>query len=141
MRDIVGAAVADQRFAARLAGACGVIGALIAVLGLYAATAHVAGQRVHELAIRSVLGATRRQAMRSMLAECGLPAVAGLAVGTFSAIWLSRFVAGFVHGVSALDPASFALASLVLGTTCLVAIYVPVAKATRLDPLVVLRAE
>lgn len=141
MEDVVKGAVSDQRFAATLLGASGAIGALIAVLGLYAATAYVVTQRTHELAIRSVLGATRRQVIRSILTECGLPVAAGLAAGIGMSIWLSRFVTGFVHGVSALDPVSFVVASSALAATCFVAVYVPASKATRLDPLVVLRAE
>ncbi len=141
MKDVVEAAVSDQRFGAALLGTSGAIGALIALLGLYASTAYVVAQRTHELAIRAVLGATRRQTVQQILSDCGAPVALGLAAGLGMAAGLSRFAAGLVHGVSPLDPASFALASVALAATCLGAVYLPAARATRVDPAEVLRAE
>jgi predicted permease len=141
MEDTLASAVADQRFAALLLGICGAIGALIAVLGLYASTAYVVAQRVHELAIRSVLGATRGQVIQHIVTDCGAPVALGVAAGLGMAAWLSRFVAGLVHGVSPLDPASFALSSVTLAATCFVAVYLPASRAIREDPAEVLRAD
>lgn len=141
MEGVVALAVADQRFGALLLGTSGLIGALIAVLGLYASTAYVVTQRTHELAIRSVLGATRRQSIRQILGDCGAPVALGLVAGLGLAAGLSRFMAGLVHGVSPLDPASFALSCAALAATCLAAIYLPASRAIRADPAEVLRAE
>jgi ABC-type antimicrobial peptide transport system permease subunit len=141
MEDVVASAVVDQRFASLLLGTSGLIGSLIAVLGLYASTAYSVTQRTHELAIRSVLGATRGRTLQHVLTDCGAPVALGLAAGLCLAVWLSGFLAGLVHGVSPLDPASFALSSAALAATCAVAMYLPASKAIRADPAEVLRAE
>jgi ABC-type antimicrobial peptide transport system permease subunit len=116
-------------------------GLLLGAVGIYGVVAYGVQQRVRELGIRAALGADART-LNGLVVRGGLRlAVAGVAIGVPLALALSRFLRGFVYGVSPSDPLSF---GVVLGTLVAVAAlasWVPARRASRADPMEVLRQE
>jgi len=98
-------------------------------------------QRTHEIAIRMTLGATPRTILRSVTGQGMLLASIGIAIGTLAALGLTRFIASFLFGVGATDPATFVTIPLALIAVALGACLVPARRATRVDPMVALRYE
>jgi putative ABC transport system permease protein len=133
--------LSQPRFQATLLAGFAAIALLLATIGIYGVTAHAVGQRTQEVGIRMAMGAARRDVLRMMLVQHLRPAIAGLLVGIAGAMALSRFLRSLLFGVSATDPVTFALVSLILLLVAAVACFVPARRATRVDPLVALRNE
>ncbi len=130
-----------QQLAAVLVGLFGLVGAVLAAVGVYGILAHEVARRTHELGIRLVLGARpdalRRQVVGRGLRVVGLAVVTGLGLAAVS----SRAVQGLMIGVSRWDPLTYAgVATLLVGVAVL-ASWVPARRATRVDPSEALRAE
>jgi putative ABC transport system permease protein len=114
---------------------------MLAAAGLYGVMAYWVSERTQEFGIRMVLGALPRDVL-SLVARRGLfLTFLGLATGLPISILLARALASLLYGVRATDLLTFALVSLVLGLVALLACYVPVRRATRVDPMVALRYE
>jgi putative ABC transport system permease protein len=139
MEDAMAGTVAPRRFNVLLLQAFALGALLLAATGIYAVTAHQTAQRSRELGLRLALGARRRQILSLVLAQGMTPVLAGLAVGLVAALALSRAIEGLLFGVTARDPATFALAPLVLAAAAAAASYLPARRATRVDPVQALR--
>jgi len=137
----VGSSLFPQRFAATLIGTFGVLGLVLAGLGVYGVLAHSVAQRTRELGIRVALGARSRDVLRLVLGRGALLAAAGTTAGLAVAAVVTRFLQGLLYGVSPLDPATFVGAAVVLGTVALLASYLPARRALCLDPTETLRQE
>jgi predicted permease len=124
-----------------LVGAFGLIGLVLAAIGLYGVVAYVAGQRTHEIGVRMALGATPGRVLSLVLRYGLLRAFVGIGLGLAAALWFTRLLAGLLVGVSATEPGVFAGIALFLGLVAALASYVPARRACRLDPLVALRHE
>jgi putative ABC transport system permease protein len=131
----------QPRFQALLLAGFAVIALLLATIGIYGVTSHAVSQRTQEVGIRMAMGAARRDVLRMMLTQQLRPALAGLVIGVAGSLLLSRFVQTLLFGVSATDPMTFALVALSLLVVAAIACWVPARRATRVDPLVALRAE
>lgn len=129
------------RMGAAMAGAQGVIGLLLAVMGLYAVVSYAVSRRTREIGVRVALGATRADVIRLVVREgMGLTLV-GIAIGLVASLGLGQVLSGALYGVSAMDARVYVgVTVLLLGVSAL-ACYVPARRATRVDPLVALRAE
>jgi predicted permease len=133
--------LASQRFAALVLAAFAGIALLLATAGIYSVLACVVRGRRREMGIRTALGARPVDVLRLVIVEGMSPALAGIAAGAAGALASARIMKTLVFGVSASDPLTLAAASTALALVALIASLVPAYRASRLDPLIVLRAE
>jgi ABC-type antimicrobial peptide transport system permease subunit len=138
MDEVVGASIAEPRFAMGLLGLFGVLALGLSALGIFGIVAQVVAARAHEFGIRAALGARPRElvalGLRAGLAQAG----AGLALGVVLAAALTRAMTAFLHGVAPTDPATFAAVLLVTGGVAVAASVLPARRAGRVDPATVL---
>src|ERR1700683_3575019 len=122
-------------------GVMGVMAVLLAAVGVYGVMAFVVQQRTYEIGIRMALGAQRRDVLRLVIGGGLLLTGIGLLAGLPLSVGLAHLLAGFIYGVSANNPATFAGSAVVLiGIPC-VACWVPARRALRTDPVVALHHE
>jgi putative ABC transport system permease protein len=138
---IVSQAVAQPRFAMYLIGSFGALALLLACVGLYGAVSHAVIARTQEIGIRLALGAAPRQMLGMVLAEGLRLTAVGIAAGVAMALIGVRAIAAFLYGVESTDPLTFAVVGAALTGVSLLACYLPATRATRVDPLVAMRAE
>ncbi len=127
------------RFRAALFAAFGGVALVVAMVGLYALTSFEVMSRRRELGVRIALGASRRAMLRLVLLNSAKPVVAGLVVGLGLALWWAPFLESFLHRTSARDPWTLAIAASALLAASLLAAWLPTWRATRIDPVEVLR--
>ncbi|MGH7720226.1 MAG: FtsX-like permease family protein, partial [Gemmatimonadaceae bacterium] len=133
--------VAQQRFQMLLVGAFSLLVFALAVIGTYGVTSYGVSERTNELGIRIALGATALEIRHLVLREGARLALAGIVVGGAAAVALSQVLDRFVFQISTLDLVTFTAAPALLATATLLAAFVPAHRATRVDPLRVLRAD
>ena len=141
MNEVLADSLSRQRFSMILLNAFAVVALLLSSIGLYGVISYLVGQRTHELGIRLALGAQRGDVLRLVLRHGMKMALSGVALGLIAALALTRLLAQMLYGVSATDPLTFAVISLLLTAVALLACLVPARRATRVDPLVALRHE
>ena len=129
------------QFAAALAGALGILGLLLALVGVYGVISFAAGQRTHEIGIRLALGAQPMQILKLIFRQGFLIVGIGVLIGIFGAAAMGKLVANFLFGVSPVDALTFASTSLLLAAVALLACYIPARRAMKVDPMVALRYE
>src|SRR5262245_50036996 len=114
---------------------------LIGMVGIYGVVAYAAAQRTREIGIRMALGA-RIEDVRTLFLRHGLRLTAiGAAFGIGLALTITRVMSAFLFGVGPTDPITYAAVAVLLGGMTLVATYLPARRASRVDPVVALRAE
>jgi len=141
MEQVRGASVSQPRFLMFLFSAFSVVALSIAVIGIYGVIAYGVAQRRKEIGIRVALGA-RPSTVAGMVVRQGVGlASLGIAAGLALAILLTRFLAGFLFSVTPTDPLTLGLVAATLAAAALAASYIPAVRATRTDPVEVLRAD
>jgi predicted permease len=130
-----------ERAVASLASGFALLALLLASVGLYGVLADAVGRRTKEIGVRIALGADRLQVTRLVVRQGALLTILGLAGGLVAAPWLVRYLQGMLFDVSRFDPWSFFAVALVLAVIAALASYLPVRRATRVDPVIALRAE
>jgi predicted permease len=141
MGDVVSRSTSRQRFNMLLMTVFGLSALLLAAIGVYGLMAYSVEQRTHEIGIRVALGAQANQ-VRNMIVHQGmLLAGVGIALGVAAAFGLVHFIAGFLFGVKTWDPLAFAGVPLLLGAVSFLAVWLPARHASRVDPIIALRAE
>ena len=141
MDEIAARSVATQRFNMLLLGLFAGLGLLLAAVGIYGVVAYVVELRTSEIGIRIALGAQAADVLSLILRHGLLLALIGIAVGLIGSFALTRLMSSLLFGVSATDPLTFAIISLVLAGVALGACFVPARRATKVDPMVTLRCE
>jgi predicted permease len=134
-------ALLPHRAAAWIAGAVGVIGLLLACIGVYGITAHSVTQRAREIGIRVALGALRSRVLAMVVRQAMLLAAAGAALGLTAAAFATQLLTAYLYGLEPLDPVSFAGGALLLAVLALAASLVPACRAALVDPVTALRSE
>jgi predicted permease len=138
------AAIVDERIAGRrlpvlLMTAFGALALLLASVGVYAMFASMAAAREREFGVRVALGASRQAIAALVLTQGGIWMALGLAAGAVGVVLVTRFVRGLLYAVTPFDPLALGAAVVVLLACGTVALLGPVRRATRVDPITVLR--
>jgi predicted permease len=127
--------------AAAVASTVGLVGLLLAVMGIYGTVTYVVALRTREVGIRMAIGAQRRDILRLILRESARPVLGGVVVGVVLAVGASASLRGVLFGVPVVDAVSFIGVSALLLAIALLAAYPPSRRALRVDPIVALRSE
>ncbi|HEX5758631.1 MAG TPA: ABC transporter permease [Thermoanaerobaculia bacterium] len=140
MEESIATSRLPQRVAAMVAGAIGLVGLLLAAVGIYGVVSYSVVQRRREIGVRMALGAERRSVLWLVTRQGLVLALAGVAIGAAGAFALGRLLAGLLLGTAANDPLVFgAVAALLVGTAAAASL-LPARRAARLDPARVLRS-
>jgi predicted permease len=129
-----------ERMVAVLSAAFGVLATLLAALGLYGVMAFAVAMRTREIGIRMALGAERGDVMKMVLRDVAILVALGVAVGLPGGYGIGRVIETQLFGLDARDPAAYLTATAALLAASFLAGYVPARRATRVDPMVALRA-
>lgn len=141
MEQVVSASVGQPRFRMILLAAFSVLALAIASVGIYGVMNYLVSQRIREFGIRVAMGATKGDVLRLVLGQATVLIAAGLFLGLLGSAMFARLITGLLYGVSALDPLTFVVVSLLLSAVALLASYSPAQRATKVDPLTALRYE
>jgi len=138
---IADAGVSTPRFALFLVGVFAGLAITLAAIGAYGVISWSVSQRTHEFGMRVALGASSGDVLRLVLGQGIRLAITGVAIGLVCALALARVLRSLLFEVSAADPLTFALVSVMALAIAALACYLPARQATRADPAVALRAE
>jgi putative ABC transport system permease protein len=139
--DRVNAALAPQRFVVSLMGLFALAALLLATVGLYGVLSYLAARRTHEIGVRVALGASNHDIVR-LIARQGFAFVAiGIGCGVGLALLSGRLMSGLLFGVDPYDVASYATVIALLSIVAACAVFAPIKRALRVNPLSALRAE
>lgn len=134
-------ALMPLRMGAALAAVQGLVGLILAVLGLYGVVAYTVNRRTREIGIRVALGASKLDVLRLVARDGTRLTLAGSVLGLAAAFGLCRVLAGILHGLTpAASPVLIGAVLLLMGVAAL-ACWMPARRATRVDPMIALRAE
>ncbi len=141
MDDVLAESLAPQRAPAWLFGGFSAIALFLAAIGIYGVLSYFVVQRSQEIGVRMALGAQRSNVLRLILGQGARLIGIGVAIGIVGGVWAARALTSLLFGVKSTDLPTFVGVSVLLASLALVACAVPALRATRVDPLVVLRSE
>jgi predicted permease len=141
MNQLLGKSTLDQSFDAAVITGLAVLSLLLAAAGLFGVLSYIVAQRSGEIGIRIALGAPREQVLGFMLADGLRPAFIGLLLGLAASAGIMQFIKAMLYETRPLDPEAFAAVAALLIASAALACLVPAWRASRLDPMRVLRME
>jgi predicted permease len=141
LEEIQANSMAQTSFALVMLGIAASVALLIGMVGIYGVIAYAATQRTREIGVRMALGAQMGDVRRMFLGHGLRLTAAGIALGIGVALVLTRVMSALLFGVGPTDPTTYAAVSVALAAVALLATYLPARRASRVDPVVALRAE
>ena len=138
---VVAKSISQQRFYMLLFAIFAAVAMVLAAIGIFGVLSYAVSQRTREIGIRMALGAREGSVIRLIVVQAMILVVTGVAAGTIAALFLSQTMTKMLFGVTPTDPATFASVAGVLLGVALFASYLPARRATRVDPVIALRAE
>ena len=126
---------------ASLAAALGLLGLILAIVGVYGVMSYSVSQRTQEIGLRIALGAQKRDILGMIGRQGAVIVASGLAVGLLAAFAVGRLVSDFLVGITPSDPITYVGVSVLLAAVACLATYLPTRRATKVDPMVALRYE
>ncbi|HKX00689.1 MAG TPA: ABC transporter permease [Bryobacteraceae bacterium] len=141
LTDSLGLVLFPARIAGTVLGAFGLLAVVLAATGVYGIMSYAVSRRTREIGIRVALGASSRQVLRAVLARIALLLAIGTAAGLALTLAAGPLFSGILYGVSPRDPATYALAIILMAVVAFAACWFPARTAIALDPLTALRTE
>ena len=141
MNDLIAQSISPQRLNALLLACFAGLALILAAVGIYSVLSYAVRRRVREIGIRIALGASHQDVVRLVLADGLKPILLGVTLGLGAALALSRVVTSLIYGVRATDPFTFAAVALLLLVVGIFATIIPAYRATRIEPVRILREE
>ena len=141
LEQVVAGSVAASRFTMLLLAAFAAVALLLAAIGTYGVLSYVVSRRAREIGVRMALGAQRADVVRMVLGHAAWLAGAGTVGGVAAALATTHVLESLLVGTTRTDPVTFAVVPLLLAGVALLAAYIPVRRATRVDALTVLRLD
>lgn len=137
----LGTALLPARIAGAALGLFGVIGLLLAAIGMYGVMAHTVGQQTREIGIRMALGSTGNAVIRRVMGQGLRQVLLGCAIGVVCAGGAYAVIRGVLYGSGSMTIASFLVAPVVLISVATLALFIPARRASRIDAQIALRAD
>jgi putative ABC transport system permease protein len=141
LEDFVGVTLTQHNFNMQLLAIFGLLALALCAIGIYSVLAYSVKRSMREIGLRIALGASLRDVGRLVIVQGMKPTLAGIAIGLITALALGRVAASLIYGVSSRDLVTFVAVTMLLILVSFAASLIPAIRATRVDPLAVLRDE
>jgi putative ABC transport system permease protein len=141
MSEVIAVSTTERRLTMALLMAFSLLALVLASVGIYGVISYSVTQRTQEIGIRMALGAQRRDVLRMVVGNAMILATIGIGLGAAGAFVLTRLMTKLLFNVEPQDPMTFTSVAVLLGAVAALASYIPGRRATRVDPVVALRAE
>jgi ABC-type antimicrobial peptide transport system permease subunit len=141
MSNFLGLALFPARIVGSVLGFFGVLGLILAAVGIYGVMSYSVSQRTREIGIRMAIGAAQTQVVRLVMRQGMLLVLIGTAIGLVAAFGAARLLRGLLYGSGSIDFVAFTTIPLILLGVAMLAIWIPARRAAGVDPMKALRSE
>lgn len=141
MNNFLGVALFPARIVGAVLGVFGLLGLLLAGVGVYGVMSYSVSQRTREIGIRMAIGAGRDQVVRLVMRQGMQLVLGGMGIGLIAAVAATRLLRSLLYGTSAFDPLAFVGVTVILLGVAMLAIWIPALRAATVDPMRALRSE